>query len=146
MSVGWDDVSELRSPVYCLSPRSMESHSGMILTGKTEELGEKPVPVPLSPPQIPHGLTQVQTRSSALKGQQLTTWAITLCKFWTNYTFLKLPLELQNFHQNNGVFASERWKIHSGSLYLEVQIYWGLFAGNRMAVINVWKEVKYMYL
>jgi hypothetical protein len=25
--------------------------------GKTEELGEKPVPVPLCPPQIPHGLT-----------------------------------------------------------------------------------------
>jgi hypothetical protein len=25
---------------------------------KTEELGEKPVPVPLCPPQIPHGLTR----------------------------------------------------------------------------------------
>jgi len=25
--------------------------------GKTEELGEKPVPVPLWPPQIPHGMT-----------------------------------------------------------------------------------------
>jgi hypothetical protein len=32
----------------------MESHGGMILTGETEELGEKPVPVPLCPPQIPH--------------------------------------------------------------------------------------------
>jgi hypothetical protein len=30
-----------------------EAHSGMILTGKTKELGEKPVPVPLCPPQIP---------------------------------------------------------------------------------------------
>jgi hypothetical protein len=27
--------------------------------GKTEELGEKPVPVPLCPPQIPHGLMTV---------------------------------------------------------------------------------------
>jgi hypothetical protein len=26
----------------------VESYGGMILTGKTEELGEKPVPVPLS--------------------------------------------------------------------------------------------------
>jgi hypothetical protein len=26
---------------------------------KTEELGEKPVPVPLCPQQIPHGLTRV---------------------------------------------------------------------------------------
>jgi hypothetical protein len=37
----------------CLPPRfymNMESHHGMILTGKTEELGEKPVPVPLCPP------------------------------------------------------------------------------------------------
>jgi hypothetical protein len=29
----------------------------MILTGETEELGEKAVPVPLCPPQIPHGST-----------------------------------------------------------------------------------------
>jgi hypothetical protein len=32
--------------------------------GKTKELGEKPVPVPLCPPQIPHGLTQARTRAS----------------------------------------------------------------------------------
>jgi hypothetical protein len=31
----------------------------MKLTGETEVLGEKPVPVPLCPPQIPHGLTMV---------------------------------------------------------------------------------------
>jgi hypothetical protein len=36
----------------------MESHSGMIFTGKIEELREKPVPVLLCPPQIPHGLTR----------------------------------------------------------------------------------------
>jgi hypothetical protein len=29
------------------------------IDGKTEELREKPVPVPLYPPQFPHGLTQV---------------------------------------------------------------------------------------
>jgi hypothetical protein len=29
----------------------------MKLTGKTEVLGEKPVPVTLCPPQIPYGLT-----------------------------------------------------------------------------------------
>jgi hypothetical protein len=32
----------------------MESHGGMILTGETEEIGEKPVPVTLSPLQIPY--------------------------------------------------------------------------------------------
>jgi hypothetical protein len=34
--------------------------------GKTEVLGEKPVPMPLCPLQIPHKLTQDRTRASAL--------------------------------------------------------------------------------
>jgi hypothetical protein len=51
---------------------SVDSDGGMILTGKTEELGEKPVPVPLFPPQISHGLTQVRTRASAVRGRRLT--------------------------------------------------------------------------
>jgi hypothetical protein len=29
---------------------NMENDGGIIVTGKTEELGEKPVPVPLCPP------------------------------------------------------------------------------------------------
>jgi hypothetical protein len=33
---------------------SMDNHDGMTLTGKTEELGEKCIPVSLYPPQIPH--------------------------------------------------------------------------------------------
>jgi hypothetical protein len=46
--------------------------------GKTEELGEKPVPVPLCPPQIRHRLTRAsgRTRASAVRGRQLTTWAM----------------------------------------------------------------------
>jgi hypothetical protein len=32
----------------------------------TEVLGGKPVPVPLYPPQIPHGLTRDRTRASAV--------------------------------------------------------------------------------
>jgi hypothetical protein len=31
--------------------------------GKTEELGEKPFPMPLCPPQIPHALTRARTRA-----------------------------------------------------------------------------------
>jgi hypothetical protein len=39
----------------------------------TEELfWEKPVPVPLCPPQIPRGLT----RASAVRGRRITTWAM----------------------------------------------------------------------
>jgi hypothetical protein len=44
--------------------------------GKTEELGGKPVPVPLCPPQIPHELTRARTRASAVKDRRLTTWAM----------------------------------------------------------------------
>jgi hypothetical protein len=35
---------------------------------KTKELGEKPVPVPLCPPHMPHGLIW----AFAVRGQQLT--------------------------------------------------------------------------
>jgi hypothetical protein len=44
--------------------------------GETEELGEKPVPVPLCPPQIPHWLTRDRTRASAVGGRRLTAWAM----------------------------------------------------------------------
>jgi hypothetical protein len=44
--------------------------------GKTEVLGEKPVPVPLCPPQIPHGLTRDRTWASGMGGRRLTAWAM----------------------------------------------------------------------
>jgi hypothetical protein len=44
--------------------------------GKTKKLGEKPVPVPLCPPQIQHLLSRVRTRDSAVRGRRLTAWAI----------------------------------------------------------------------
>jgi hypothetical protein len=50
----------------------MENDGGMILTGESEKLGEKPVPVPLCPPQIPHGLTRARTRDSAVRTRRLT--------------------------------------------------------------------------
>jgi hypothetical protein len=40
--------------------------------GKTEVLVEKPVPMPLCPPQIPHVLTRDRTRASAVGGRRLT--------------------------------------------------------------------------
>jgi hypothetical protein len=44
--------------------------------GKIEALGEKPVPVPLFPPQITHGPTRNRTRASALRGRRLTARAM----------------------------------------------------------------------
>jgi hypothetical protein len=56
---------------------SLESDGGMIYCqGKTEELGEKPVPVPLYQPQIPHGLARARTQAYAARGRRLTTWAM----------------------------------------------------------------------
>jgi hypothetical protein len=43
---------------------SMESHGGMILKGKTEGLGEKSLPVKLSPSETPYGLTRARTQAS----------------------------------------------------------------------------------
>jgi hypothetical protein len=51
--------------------------------GKTKELRAKHIPVPLCPPQIPHGLTQVQTWTSTVRGQWLTTWAMV----WPKHQF-----------------------------------------------------------
>jgi hypothetical protein len=55
---------------------------------KTEELGEKPVPVPLCPPQISHRLTRARTRASTVRGRRLTTWAMVrptgICIPWIN--------------------------------------------------------------
>jgi hypothetical protein len=39
----------------------------MKLTVENRQLGEKPVPVPLCPPQIPHGLTRDRTRASTVR-------------------------------------------------------------------------------
>jgi hypothetical protein len=44
----------------------------MKLAGENRQLGEKPVPVPLCPPQISHGLTRDRTRASAVNGRRLT--------------------------------------------------------------------------
>jgi hypothetical protein len=68
--------SEL-SPTSWGGDRWVWSNGDMIYwQGKTEELEEKPVPVPLRPPQILHGLTWARTRPSAVRGQRLTAWNI----------------------------------------------------------------------
>jgi hypothetical protein len=36
----------------------------------------KPVPVPLCPPQIPHGLTRDRNRASVVGGRRLTAWTM----------------------------------------------------------------------
>jgi hypothetical protein len=60
-AMGQDIVPELRPPTGLLFIPQMIHELGDPWwndtdRGKTEELGGKPVPVPLCPPQCPHGL------------------------------------------------------------------------------------------
>jgi hypothetical protein len=45
---------------------------GIMISRGTEVLGEKPAPVPLCPPQIPHA-ARTRTRAAAVGSQRLTT-------------------------------------------------------------------------
>ena len=55
--------------------RWVQNIGGMTLTGKTEVLGEKPVPAPLCSTQFSHGLIWDRARASAVKGGRITAWA-----------------------------------------------------------------------
>jgi hypothetical protein len=67
-----------------------------ILTGETEELGEKPVPVPPCPPQIRHGMTRARTRASAVRGRRLTTWA--MARTLATVTETHIPHSISNLY------------------------------------------------
>jgi hypothetical protein len=87
--MGWDYVSvELR---LLISPMSIPqiihewiwSSTGIILTGKIKEPREKPVLVPLCPPQTPHGQPALVANPSLRReAQWLTTWVTALPGNW----------------------------------------------------------------
>jgi hypothetical protein len=52
------------------------SNGGMIYLQGKQKYSEKTCPVPLCPPQIPHGSTRARTWASAVRGQRLTAWAM----------------------------------------------------------------------
>jgi hypothetical protein len=65
--------SDVFSPPFL---QVMEHRRNEIDRGKPKYSGEKPVPVPLCPPQIPHGLTRDRNRASAVGDRRLTAWAM----------------------------------------------------------------------
>jgi hypothetical protein len=75
--MGRDYVSELLplADILLIPQMIWVWRATWLLTGKTEELGEKSVPVQLCPRQIPHALTRTRTRASAVRGRWLTAWA-----------------------------------------------------------------------
>jgi hypothetical protein len=76
--------------------------------GKTEVLGENPVPVPLFPPQIPHGLTRDRNRASAVGDRRLTAWAtarpnrLLLCRHKYPHKCISRLLIFYSIKQNLG--------------------------------------------
>jgi hypothetical protein len=69
MSMEWDDASEIqqRTGRTVHLPGDIWAWSAMMewyWQDTIEELWEKPVPVPLRAPQIPHGLTRTRTQAS----------------------------------------------------------------------------------
>jgi hypothetical protein len=82
---------------YSPEQPTMESHGGIISTGETEELRENPVPVPLCPPQILHGLTQVQTRASVERNRLITAWTMArprCCVYFCSREFILYSWEV----------------------------------------------------
>lgn len=57
------------------------SACGIVLTGKTQVLGEKPLPMPLCLPQMPHRKVLVWTRASVMSDWQLTAWTTARSRF-----------------------------------------------------------------
>jgi hypothetical protein len=84
----------------------------MIMTKETEEIGEKLVPFPLYPPQIPHGLICEQTRASAVRSQRLAGHVSNRCRmFLRANTFC---IEYSQIIYNMTVLAL--WRRFTGSL------------------------------
>jgi hypothetical protein len=82
---------------YCsYSTRVWRETAGLCWQGKTE-VGEKRVPVPLCPPQIPHRLSRARTRAPVVRGRQLTAWAIARPYSSLTPTFSKLKTTANPF-------------------------------------------------
>jgi hypothetical protein len=82
VTMGWDCVSvELRllmgpPPIPQMTHEWIWSSGGIILTGKTEGLGEEPVPVPLCSSQILRGLIWERIRTPSARSRRRTTFAM----------------------------------------------------------------------
>jgi hypothetical protein len=74
MSMGRDDLSEMRPRASLLFiPQVIYEWKATMewyWQGNTEELEEKPFPVPLCPPKISHTLTRARIRASAVTGPE----------------------------------------------------------------------------
>jgi hypothetical protein len=86
------------------------------------------VPVLLCPPQISHGLTQAQTRVSAVRGWQLTCWAMaqpSLCWVISQQSTVEFTFNLSSFIPFHLFKVPFLWcqPHHLSAAYLLVKLY-----------------------
>jgi hypothetical protein len=91
--------------------RVMEHRWNDIDTGRLKYSGKKPVPVPLCPPQIPHGLTRDRTRASAVRGRRLTAW--TMARPWQTFERIVPPSLWEQARQECYVMLPSRHGVTS---------------------------------
>ena len=94
----------------------------MKLTGETEVLGDKPVPVPFCPLQIPHVLTRDRVRASAVGGRRLTALAMARP---TSMLFVDHCIHTTKRFVNNGIsinFNQEHVNIIQAIIYIYIYI------------------------
>jgi hypothetical protein len=94
MSMGWEYVSEQQpqAAVYSQVIWYGELRWNDIDRGKLKNSENKPVPVPLYPPQISNGTIRARSRASAVRGQRLTAWVMVRPISFLLYTIHTLDL------------------------------------------------------
>jgi hypothetical protein len=107
------------------------SSGGMILTGENRRTLRNPVPVPLCPPQIPHGLSWEWTRAAVVRSRRLTSWA------------MAGPLPLRT-EQANGPHSCCLWWWY---LFSKPDTFWGILNnhGPSFAWQTIWLLCLFQY-
>jgi hypothetical protein len=105
----------------------------MKLTGENRQLGEKPVPVPLCPPQTPHGLIRDRTWASAC-GRPATNRL-------SHDTAITLPLSDPNILLNTLFYFLRVENNVTQTRFYRSKVFWktdGMIGCPCLRIISVW--------
>jgi hypothetical protein len=117
MPMGWDYISQLWLPVGLLFILKMIYEYGEPqwndTDGKTEEHWEKPVTVPLFPPQVPHGLIGTYVVIQLLLSDEIN--CTDSCRFLHEEYYFYYYLNIYVFSQYS-VWLQTGWPCDCGSI------------------------------
>jgi hypothetical protein len=118
LMMGWDYASN--RPIF--HPWNHMS-GGMILTGKTKDVGEKPVPMPPCPPEVPYRLNWVQT---GLRGERPATSHLSHGMAWPDKQLTNRWYKKGNFNIGvKNVFCMTLHYVNNLSTFLEMCFIFG---------------------